>query len=145
MQLGNPLKKIVANFFEQYEIGANTFNVDLVTTEFTDEFLAADPTGVYAGQNNEAFKQAIPERQKQFAEMGFQEARILSVDQDVLDDHYVKAKVHWEMKFLKNQETIEAQFYITYFLFVQNEQAKIAFYISHESEEETMKRLGLLQ
>lgn len=143
--MGNPLKKIVASFFEQYEVGANTFNVDIITSEFTDDFLAADPSGVFAGKNNDEFRKAIPERQKQFAAIGFQEAQILSVDQDVLDDHYVKAKVHWEMKFLKAEELISAKFYITYFLFVKDEQAKIAFYISHESEEETMKSLGLLQ
>ena len=46
----------IDEFFARYEQGANTFDVDLITSQFTHVFMGADPNGVMCGTNDDAFR-----------------------------------------------------------------------------------------
>jgi hypothetical protein len=131
-------------FFARYEEGANTFDIDLVTSQFTASFMGADPNGVACLQNDDNFRAAIPARQAFFQSIGFKRARVLGVDETALDEHYTMAKVHWHLVFEKTPgKPQEFKFYITYFLFDAGAGPKIVFYISHEDEQKVMREAGL--
>ena len=135
----------IEQFFESYEEGANSFDVDLVTSQFTDSFMGADPNGVVCGPNDEKFREAIPQRKAFFQQIGFKSAKILDIDATPLDERYTMAKVHWHMVFEKEQgNLLDFKFFITYFLFDPGSGPKVAFYISHDDEQKVMKEAGLI-
>lgn len=135
----------VEEFFKGYEEGANTFDPDLVTKQFTDAFLGGDPKGVACLQNDEAFRKAIPERGSFFQQIGFKSAKVLDIAETVLDDRYTMAKVHWHMVFEKEPgNPLDFKFFITYILFDPGSGPKVAFYISHDDEQKVMQDAGLI-
>ncbi len=135
----------IERFFESYEEGANTFDPDLVTSQFTAAFMGGDPNGVACLQNDEAFRKAVTERRSLFQKIGFKSAEVLSVEETPLDERYTMAKVHWHMVFEKEPGTpLDFRFFITYFLFDPGSGPKVAFYISHEDEQKVMREAGLI-
>lgn len=91
----------IERFFARYEQGANSFDPDIVTSEFSDYFMGGDPNGVVCIQNNEEFRKAIPQRHAFFQQIGFRSAKILGLTETPLDERYTMAKVHWHMIFEK--------------------------------------------
>ena len=74
-------------------------------------------------------------------------ARVLHVAATPLDAHYTMAKVHWHLRFEKTPGAPQDfRFHITYFLFDPGSGTgpKVAFYISHEDEQQVMREAGLL-
>lgn len=135
----------IEQFFDRYEEGANTFDPDVVTSQFADSFMGADPNGVVCGENNEKFREAIPQRRAFFQQIGFRSAKILSIDATPLDERYTMAKVHWQMVFEKEQgNPLDFKFFITYFLFDPGSGPRVVFYISHDDEQKVMKDAGLI-
>lgn len=132
-------------FFERYEQGANTFDADLVRSQFTDCFLGGDPNGVRCVHNDETFAKAIPERKAFFEQIGFRSATVLNVTPTPLDERYTMVRVHWQMVFEKNAGHPQTfRFHITYFLFDDGQGPKVVFYVSHEDEQKVMREAGLL-
>ncbi len=135
----------IAQFFARYEEGANTFAPDLVVSHYTDKFMGADPNGVVSIRNDEAFREAIPQRAEFFRQIGFRSAKVLDIAETPLDERYTMAKVHWEMIFEKEPgRPLDFRFYITYFLFDPGTGPKVVFYISHEDEQKVMREAGLI-
>jgi hypothetical protein len=132
-------------FFKRYEEGANSFDPEVVASQFTAAFMGGDPNGVACLQNDEAFRKAIPERGEFFRKIGFKSARVLGVDETPLDGRYTMAKVHWHMVFEKTPgKPLDFRFFITYFLFDPGSGPRVAFYISHDDERKVMREAGLV-
>ena len=135
----------IEQFFERYEEGANTFDPDVATSQFAESFMGADPNGALCGENNEKFREAIPQRKAFFQQIGFKSAKILSIDETPLDKRYTMAKVHWQMVFEKEQGSpLDFKFFITYLLFDPGSGPRVVFYISHDDEQKVMKDAGLI-
>jgi len=134
----------IEEFFTRYEEGANSFDPDLVASQFTDSFLGADPNGVVCVQNDESLRKAIGERERFFHQIGFSSAKVLSVTETLLDERYTMAKVHWHMVFEKEAgKPLDFKFFITYFLFDPGSGPRVAFYISHDDEQKDLQDAGL--
>jgi hypothetical protein len=135
----------IEEFFARYEEGANSFDPDLVCSQYTAEFMAAGPEGVACGRNDQKLRTAIVQRHELFQQIGFRRARILNVDATPLDARYTMAKVHWHMTFEKQSgELLDFRFFITYFLYDPGTGPKAAFWISHEDEQRVMREAGLI-
>ena len=136
----------VEQFFQRYEAGANNFDPDLVSAQYTDSFMGADPNGVVCIANDDKFRAAIPQRKEFFKQIGFRSAKVLDVAETSLDDRYTMAKVYWQMIFENDQGgPQEFKFYITYFLFDPGSGLKVVFYISHDDEQKVMRDAGLIK
>ena len=110
--------KKVQDFFTRYEEGANTFDPELMGSLYMAEFMAGDPNGVSCGKNDESLKASFVKRKIFFGQIGFRQAKVLSVDATPLDQQYTMAKVHWQMTFEKESgHPLHFKFFITYFLF----------------------------
>lgn len=132
----------IEEFFARYEEGVNSFDPDLVTSEFSDCFI---PNGVVCVQNDGAFRNAIPQRHAFFQQIGFRSAKVLNVTETPLDERYTMAKVYWQMIFEKQPgHPLDFKFFITYFLFDIGTGPKIVFYISHDDEQKVMRDAGLI-
>ncbi|TJZ76258.1 hypothetical protein [Chitiniphilus eburneus] len=135
----------VRQFFARYEEGANTFDPDLVCGQFTDVFMGADPNGVAAIPNDQVFRDAIPQREAFFSQIGFRAAKVLEVIETPLDPRYTMAKVLWRMTFENPPGQLrDFEFFITYFLFDAGVGPRVAFYISHDDEQQVMREAGLI-
>ena len=76
----------IQRFFARYEEGENSFDPDVVRSEFTAIFMGGDPNGVVCVHNDAAFRKAIPARRAFLHEIGFRSAKILSVGETPLDE-----------------------------------------------------------
>jgi hypothetical protein len=132
-------------FFARYEQAANSFDADIVTSEFSDCFMGADPNGVACIQNDDMFRKAIPQRHAFFQQIGFRSAKILGLVETPLDERYTMVKVHWHMIFEKQpRQPLHFKFFVTYVLFDTGTGPKVVFYISHDDEQKVMKDAGLI-
>lgn len=139
------MTKIEEFFARYYEEGANSFDLDLVCSQYTAEFMAGGPNGVACGRNDQALRTAFSRRREFFQQIGFQRASILDIDATPLDEKYTMAKVHWHMTFEKQPgHPLEFKFYITYFLYDPGTGPKVAFWISHDDEQRVMREAGLI-
>ena len=135
----------IERFFARYEEGANSFDPDLVCSQYTTEFMGGGPGGVVCGRNDQSLRQAFVQRKAFFKEIGFKRARILHIEKTSLDDRYTMAKVHWHMTFEKQPgHPLDFKFFITYFLFDSGSGPKVVFWISHEDEQKVMQEAGLI-
>ena len=135
----------IEQFFARYEEGANTFDPDLVSSQYTPEFMGGGPSGVACGRNDQSLHQAIVQRHAFFKEIGFKSARILHVKETPLDEDYTMAKVHWHLTFEKQPgHPLDFKFFITYFLFDSGSGPKVVFWISHDDEQKVMQEAGLI-
>ncbi len=137
-------RPFIERFFRRYEEGANTFDPDLETSLFANDFLDCGPKGVIHVRNDEEFRRVIPERQEFMAGIGFQQAEITSLDETILTDSYSMVNAGWRMTLSEENKTNIAEFEILYFLYIQNNDPKVVMYISHDDEQETMEEMGLL-
>ena len=135
----------IEQFFVRYEEGANSFDPDVICSQYTSEFMGGGPEGVVCGKNDQTLRHAIAERHAFFQKIGFKHARILKVEETPIDDRYTMAEVHWHMTFEKKPgHRLDFEFSLTYFLFDSGTGPRVAFWISHEDEQKVMQEAGLL-
>lgn len=133
------------DFFRRYEASANRLDPDQACALYTAEFLGGDPTGVAVGRNDDSLREAMVQRKALFEQIGFRQARVLEIEETVLDAHYTLAKVHWLMVFEKIPgQPQEFRFAITYGVHDDGKALKVAFWISHEDERQVMQQAGLI-
>jgi len=135
----------VRKFFTAYEHAVNSFDADLLSAQFVESFMGADPNGVFCHRNDQSLHEAVAQRRDMYEQMGFRFAEILSIAETPIDEHYMMAKVHWRMVFEKIKgQPREFKFFITYFLFEAPEGLRIVFFIAREDEQKVLREAGLL-
>ena len=135
----------IEEFFARYEKGANSFDPDLMSSLYTAEFMAGDSNGVSCGRNDQTLRDAFIQRKEFFQQIGFKRANILHLEATPLDEKYMMAKVHWHMTFEKKLgHPLDFKFFITYFLYDSGSGPKVAFWISHDDEQQVMREAWLI-
>src|SRR5215472_15765355 len=97
-EISDPIRK----FFEDFERASSTFERDLLATQFSDPFMAADLQGGIQVVKKDDFLAGITKRQAFFNSIGFQFVKIVPLEETRLDDRYVMVKVQSHMRFEKN-------------------------------------------
>ncbi|MBT2750089.1 MULTISPECIES: hypothetical protein [unclassified Lysobacter] len=134
----------IDDFFAKYEEGANSFDPDLLASQYTDCFMSADPKSTFCIRNDTKLREAAIEREKLFHNLGFKFAKIIGKDVTRLDDNYTMVKVHWHLRFDNpSAKQSDFKFFNTYFLSTTGA-LKVVFYISHDDEQKVMKDAGLV-
>ncbi len=130
-------------FFEGVEQASNTLDLELIDSQYADQFIFADPNGTRV-VDKQKFLPALPKRQDFFKSIGHQSTRILSLDETWLDDQYVMVKAHFLMEFKKaSGQMIETEVDSTYFLFMKGDSPKIIMHVEHEDLQQAMENRGL--
>ena len=131
-------------FFEGVEQASNTLDLELIDTQFADQFIFADPNGTHVIEKQK-FLPALPKRLEFFKSLGHQSTRILSLDETPIDNQYTMIKAHFLMRFQKTSgQTTEAKVDSTYILFLKGGSPTIVMHIEHEDLKEAMQARGLL-
>ena len=135
--------KITA-FFEGVEQASNSLNLDLIDSQYTDQFIFADPYRTRVVEK-QMFLPFLPKRHEFFKSLGHQSTRVLSLEETPIDDQYTMVKVHFLMQFQQSSgELKEAKVDSTYILFIKGEMPRIVMHIEHEDLKEAMQARGLL-
>lgn len=140
MQTDNRIKR----FFEGVEQASNTLDLELIDSQFADQFIFADPNGTRVVEKHK-FLPALPKRLEFFKSMGHQLTRVLSLEETPIDDQYSMVKARFLMRFQKpDEQIVEARVDSTYILFMKDDAPKIVMHIEHEDLKEAMQARGLL-
>jgi hypothetical protein len=139
MQPDNRIKK----FFEGVEQASNSLDLQLIDSQFADQFIFADPNGARVIEKQK-FLPALPKRQEFFKSLGHQSTKVLSLEETPIDDQYTMVKAHFLMQFQTPGQVIEAKVDSTYILFMKNDAPRIVMHIEHEDLKEAMQARGLL-
>jgi hypothetical protein len=135
--------KITA-FFEGVEQASNSLNLDLIDSQYADQFIFADPNGTRVVEKQK-FLPFLPKRQEFFKSLGHHSTRVLSLEETPIDDQYTMVKAHFLMQFQQSSGEIkEAKVGSTYILFMKGETPRIVMHIEHEDLREAMQARGLL-
>jgi hypothetical protein len=85
-------------FFEGVEKAGNTLDLDLIASQFDDQFLFADPNGTRVIEKQK-FLASLPKRQEFFKSIGHQSTQVVSMEVTPIDDQYTMVKAQFLMKF----------------------------------------------
>ena len=130
----------IRKFFVGYEHGVNSFDADLISAQFPEAFMGADPSGVFCHRNDTSLRESVAQRRDMYERMGFKFAEILNIAETPIDEHYTMAKVHWRLVFEKVKgQPQEFKFVITYFLYDSPEGLRIVFFIAREDEQKVLR------
>lgn len=90
--------------------------------------MAANPDGGIQVVKKDDFIAGISKRQAFFQSLGFQFVKMLALDETRLDDHYLMAKVQWQMRFEKNPGMpVDVVSSSTYILFSKDDSLRSSF------------------
>ena len=124
---------------------SNTFERDLLATQFSDPFMAADPQGGIQVVKRDNFLTGIAKRQAFFHSIGFQFVKIVPLEETRLDTHYVIVKAHTSMRFEKTPaQPINMGNDSTYILFIKDDAPKIVFNLTHKDLIKIMQEHDLI-
>jgi hypothetical protein len=136
----NPL---LEKLFARYEEAFQSLNFEKTSDFFADSFMSAGPHGVIAENKTEFLKQA--EKAAQFYKVVEQTSvRILHEKEIRISENYALATIHWGATFKKTGDKL-IEFDVSYIVHLRGNCPEIILFISHQDEQEAMKKLGLLQ
>ncbi|MGZ8557027.1 MAG: hypothetical protein ACXWWC_01770 [Chitinophagaceae bacterium] len=139
----------INNFFNQYEAKFNEALGGSPKTEetagaFADYFIAANPSGVTCGKNDEQFRKAISQGYEFYKGNGLRAMKIISQNNSSLDEFHALNKVQWKSFYeTKQGKKVEIEFNVIYFLQLLNKQVKIFGYITGD-EQKLLQERGLV-
>lgn len=119
-------------------------DIEGTTNSFSEYFIEANPAGVTTGQNDQKFKEAIPQGYEFYIRIGITAMRITSTEITLLDEFHSMVKVSWRSEFLKkDQSSGSIDFVVIYLLQILDNTPKIFAYITGD-EQAALKENGLV-
>ncbi len=131
----------IEELFTGYEKAFNELDIEAIAQYFDDTFISAGPKGTIA-QSKDDFRMNARQASEQYRSLGQNSAKILSKGISSISDQYAIVTVHWGITFEKTGDKV-TQFDVSYIVREIGNAAKVVMFISHEDEEEAMKKLGL--
>ena len=128
--------------FKQYETAFNELDLKTISGYYADTFISAGPKGIIA-QSKKEFEEKAEQAVGFYRNVGHTSARIISKRIMPLCDKYSMVVVRWGVTFEKTGSKI-IEFDISYIVYEPEDNPRVILFISHEDEEEAMKKLGLL-
>jgi hypothetical protein len=139
----------IRTFLERYErffnesLGGNT-NMDEVAAIYASEFIAASPSGVMAGKNDDQLKQVVAQGYARYRAIGTKEMRIRDVRLSPVDDHHCVAHVAWTATYArKDQPDVAIDFDVHYFVQELDAEPKVFGWVSGD-EQALLRKHGII-
>lgn len=134
----------VRKLFDEYERAFDALEVEKQVAFFAETFISAGPRGTIA-QNRDEFMRMSRQAAEFYRSVGQTGARIVSMEERPISDHYSMVPVHWACTFESTGDR-PIEFDVTYFLQKTDPaHPKIIMFVAHQDEEKAMQELGLLQ
>ena len=136
---------IVQEFLEGYERSRNSFDVELIASQYPDAFMSAGPAGATVAQKPMVLA-SIPKGQALFTALGHKWTKLVASTETKLDDHYamVRARFVWRFEKPAPADPVDVEVDTTFILFINDGVAKIVFQQEHEDFFHALRVRGLL-
>ena len=138
------MSESIESFFKDFEKNTNQDDVERLTSQYADPFMAADATGarlVHAAD----LRAMIPKRKQLFKSIGHRSTTLVSLHETKLDDRYVMVKTQWRWQFDRGTAgSEEVTLPSTFIVHTSGEALKIVFYLNHENIMTVLRDRGLL-
>ncbi len=149
--MSNALKQLeIEYFFNRYEARVNDAlaggepDIDETADSFASDFIAASPSGIVHGKNDEKFRKAIGEGWTFYKDIGIQTMDIHSLQITILDNFHAIVKVHWNSSFVrKDNSKGDLAFDVFYVLNKSGDNIRIFAYITGD-EQQVLRDEGLI-
>ena len=135
------MDKRIEQLFAEYGRSFSALQLQKTAGLYADDFIAAGPKGIIS-QKREEFLSNAGKAAEFYRSVGQQSAEALAMKETWFGDDYVMVTIHWGVTFEKLDRPVE--FDVSYLVQLTDETPRIILFISHEDEEELMKKLGLL-
>ena len=129
--------------FKQYEKAFDKLDLKTITGFYADTFISAGPKGTIAKSKKE-FAAKAGEAADFYRSAGQNSARIISKRIMPICNLYSIVVIRWGVTFEKTG-TRPVEFDVTYIVKETGTDPRIILFISHEDEEQAMKKLGLMK
>lgn len=140
----NTASQVVREFFEQFQRSRNTLDLGLVSSQYPDSFMFADPNGARIVEK-QAVLAALPRGQEFFKAHGHRFTKVLSLDETWLDARYVLVRAQFVWRFEKTSaQPIDAKLDSTFILCLTDGSAQIVFQHEPEEFQQAMRARGVL-
>jgi len=133
---------IIEKLFLEYEQAFNKLDIQKNAEFLADSFISAGPKGTIA-QGKKEFTEKADKAAAFYKSVGQTSAKIISKNIIPISDQYAMVTVHWGVTFKKTADKL-IEFDVSYIIQLTGDEPKIILFISHEDEEEAMKKLGLM-
>jgi hypothetical protein len=119
-------------------------DIDETADSFASDFIAASPSGIVHGKNDEKFRTAIGEGWTFYKDIGIQTMDIHSLQITILDNFHAIVKVHWNSSFVrKDNSKGDLAFDVFYVLNKSGDNIRIFAYITGD-EQQVLRDEGLI-
>jgi hypothetical protein len=130
----------VRKFFQRYErlfnqsLGGD-MDMDEVAALYASDFIAASPSGVMSGKNDDQLKQVMAQGYANYRSMGTKEMRIRNIRLSPLDDQHCVAHVAWTAAYVrKGQPDAAIDFDVHYFVQKLHGEPKVFGWVSGDEQ-----------
>jgi hypothetical protein len=144
-----PMETSVRELFERYE---RLFNQSLggdkdmreVASLYSPSFIAATPSGVMTGKNNDQLKQVMARGYAHYRAIGTKEMRVRNLRLSPMDERHCVAHVAWAATYArKDQPDVVIDFDVHYFVRTLSGVSKVFGWVSGD-EQALLKEHGII-
>jgi hypothetical protein len=135
------MDKRIEKLFADYGKSFSALQLQNTARLYADGFIAAGPKGIIS-QTRDAFVKNAEKAADFYRSVGQERAEAKSMKETWFSDNYVMVTVRWAVTFKSLDKP--AEFDVSYLVQLTDKDPKIILFISHEDEQETMKKLGVL-
>ena len=139
----------IKKLFERYErlvtqSLAGSIDMDEVASLYASEFLAASPSGVFTGKNDEQLKTVMAHGYAHYRAIGTKEMRIRTLRTSLIDEHHCVAHVAWTATYArKDVPEVTIDFEVHYLVQNLDGEPKIFGWVSGD-EQALLRKHGIV-
>ena len=134
---------VVREFFEQYELSRNTFDLGLIDSQYPDSFMFAGPNGVRVVEKP-AVLAGLSKGQELFKALGHSTTKLVSLNETRLDEHYVMVRAQFVWRFEKAGAPIDVDVDSSFILHIKDGAPRIVFQHEHEDFQQALRTRGVV-
>jgi uncharacterized protein DUF4440 len=139
----NASRPAIREFFEQYERSRNTFDPDVIDSQYPDAFMFAGPNGVRVTEKPTVLA-ALSKGRELLKALGHRTTTLVSLNETSLDDHYAMVRAQFVWRFEKATVPIDVDVDSTFILYVKDGVVRIVFQHEREDFQEALRTRGVL-
>ena len=135
---------VVREFFARYERSRNTFDTDLIETQYPEAFMFAGPKGARVTEKR-AVREALSKGRELFQRLGHTSTTLESLDETRLDEHYtmVRARLVWHFE-KASTPPVDVAVDAVFVLYINDGAATIVFQQEREEFQQALRDRGVL-
>ncbi|MBZ7922236.1 nuclear transport factor 2 family protein [Ensifer adhaerens] len=143
------MEEAVRALFTRYEATfgralAGKVEMDEVLTLYASDFIAASPTGVTSGKNDDALRQVMAKGYEHYRAIGTRQMKLRDLRLSPIDDCHCMAHAAWTATYArKGQADTSIDFDVHYLVQVVGGEAKVFGWISGD-EQALLKEHGII-